>query len=219
MMTLNPEANPNISNAPETNPSSAHAPETNTSSAHTLETNISCSDEAEPTYTLNLTPVTSEEENSTVVLNLEVKSSSSDAPETSPFSSDGPEANHSSSDAPTEAHGSSSDELNQILSPVTSGNENSTDKHPFKKRTREVMPNVSSSTFDPTFPCKKRRININPSECPIHTMADNYPVQNILSQRVSKEGTKEVKVRWQQCSGCGIKWKDTCEPFSKIFPQ
>ncbi|KAL7870569.1 hypothetical protein SRHO_G00080660 [Serrasalmus rhombeus] len=130
---------------------------------------------------------------------------------------DGPEASPSFS-APPEPRSSSLDELNPILSPVTSGNENSTDKYPCKKRTQEVTPNVSSSTFNRTFPCKKRRIKINPSECPVHTMADTYPVQKILSQRLSKEGTKEVKVRWQQCSGCGIKWKDTWEPFNEIFP-
>ncbi|KAL7830117.1 hypothetical protein SRHO_G00312440 [Serrasalmus rhombeus] len=217
-LALNPEANPNSSNAPETNTSSAHTPETNTSFSHASETNFSCSDgptenpsssvaplHTEPTYTLILTPVTSEKENSTVVLNLEVNPSSSDdpetspicsdAPETSPFSSDGPEASPSFS-APPEPRSSSLDELNPILSPVTSGNENSTDKYPCKKRTQEVTPN----------------------ECPVHTMADTYPVQKILSQRVSKEGTKEVKVRWQQCSGCGIKWKDTWEPFNEIFP-
>ncbi|XP_037398727.1 putative uncharacterized protein DDB_G0290521 [Pygocentrus nattereri] len=239
-VALNPEANPNSSNAPETNTSSAHTPETNTSFSHAPETNFSCSDgptenpsssvaplHTEPTYTLILTPVTSEKENSTVVLNLEVNPSSSDdpetspicsdAPETSPFSSDGPEASPSFS-APREPRSSSLDELNPILSPVTSGNGNSTDKYPCKKRTQEVTPNVSSSTFNRTFPCKKRRIKINPSECPVHTMADTYPVQKILSQRVSKEGTKEVKVRWQQCSGCGIKWKDTWEPFNEIFP-
>ncbi|KAG9278144.1 hypothetical protein AMEX_G3867 [Astyanax mexicanus] len=218
-----PEVSPSFSGAPEVNPSSSGAPEVNPSSSGTnkfssrkrtqkilskvvpnlVNPSSSSAPEVNPS-SLDTKEFSSRKRTqkilSKVVFDL-VNPSTSCAPEVNPSSSGAPEVNPSSSCAP-EVNPSSLD----------------TNKFSSRKRTQKILSKVSktSSSFGPTFACRKRRM-FHPNDCPVHTVAETHPFEKILSQRVSEEGTKEVKVRWKQCSGCGIKWKDTWEPFSEFF--
>nr|XP_055045131.1 uncharacterized protein LOC129431316 isoform X2 [Misgurnus anguillicaudatus] len=50
-------------------------------------------------------------------------------------------------------------------------------------------------------------------DCPVHLLKEHFPFVKTLGTRIAKNGNKETKVRWQPCSGCGVKWKDTWEPY------
>ncbi|XP_028833959.1 uncharacterized protein LOC114789062 isoform X2 [Denticeps clupeoides] len=58
---------------------------------------------------------------------------------------------------------------------------------------------------------KKRRI----SECTHDVYGSVYPVEKILRRRLH-EGRNEMRVKWQPCSLCGAKWKNTWEPAESL---
>ncbi|KAK7163001.1 hypothetical protein R3I93_007137 [Phoxinus phoxinus] len=57
------------------------------------------------------------------------------------------------------------------------------------------------------------------AECQVHPRLKTFPYDKIIRNRMSKEGVKEVKVRWKPCSGCGMKWTDTWEPYNLFFQE
>ncbi|XP_056602656.1 uncharacterized protein LOC130419743 isoform X1 [Triplophysa dalaica] len=62
-------------------------------------------------------------------------------------------------------------------------------------------------------PKSSTRMRYKIKDCPVHLNQEHFPVLKTLGVRISQHGEKEIKVRWQPCSGCGAKWKDTWEPY------
>ncbi|XP_051769384.1 uncharacterized protein LOC127523010 isoform X3 [Ctenopharyngodon idella] len=60
---------------------------------------------------------------------------------------------------------------------------------------------------------KLKKFNYKIKDCPVHLNKEDFPFVKTMGTRISRNGKKETKVRWQPCSGCGVKWKDTWEPY------
>uniref|UniRef100_A0A8C1P0L0 Chromo domain-containing protein n=1 Tax=Cyprinus carpio TaxID=7962 RepID=A0A8C1P0L0_CYPCA len=77
----------------------------------------------------------------------------------------------------------------------------------------------SSSTIIPRSGGKQRKWMYKQAECQVHPRLKQFPYDKIIRRRTSKEGVEEVKVRWKPCSGCGMKWTDTWEPYNLLSPE
>ncbi|XP_067296240.1 uncharacterized protein [Pseudorasbora parva] len=77
----------------------------------------------------------------------------------------------------------------------------------------------NSSTIVPKTGGKQGKWMYKQEECQVHPRLKTFPYDKIVRRRTSKEGVKEVKVRWKPCSGCGMKWADTWEPNNLFFPE
>ncbi|XP_077086570.1 uncharacterized protein LOC143738138 [Siphateles boraxobius] len=77
----------------------------------------------------------------------------------------------------------------------------------------------NSSTITARTGGKQRKWMYKQAECQVHPTLKTFPYDKIIRRRMSKEGVGEVKVRWKPCSGCGMKWTDTWEPYNLFFPE
>nr|XP_055048136.1 uncharacterized protein LOC129433499 [Misgurnus anguillicaudatus] len=48
-------------------------------------------------------------------------------------------------------------------------------------------------------------------DCPVHLLKEHFPFVKTMGTRKAKNGINKQRFRWQPCSGCGVKWKDTWE--------
>ncbi|XP_077094628.1 uncharacterized protein LOC143746582 isoform X3 [Siphateles boraxobius] len=77
----------------------------------------------------------------------------------------------------------------------------------------------NSSTLIARTGGKQRKWMYKQAECQVHPRLKTFPYDKIISRRMSNEGVREVNVRWKPCSGCGMKWTDTWEPYNLFFPE
>ncbi|XP_030283307.1 uncharacterized protein LOC115587554 [Sparus aurata] len=58
-------------------------------------------------------------------------------------------------------------------------------------------------------PCRRKRPKpVNPADCEFHSTMDNFPFSRIVSRR-TRNGIREVKVKWVPCPQCHLRWADS----------